>query len=102
VREIQVKRVDAGSRWIWGAIKMPGRILNDLFALWCERGCSDVYIGTLINAWLAKGGEAWGVRAGEAYVDVGTLNGYREAIRLLETIPAGEAPLVAVQSPKAA
>jgi hypothetical protein len=28
-----------------------------------------------------------GVRAGESYVDVGTLNGYREAIRLLTSHP---------------
>ena len=43
-----------------------------------------MYVGTLVNAWLARGGEARGVRAGESYVDVGTLHGYREAIQLLE------------------
>src|SRR5574339_238039 len=26
VREIRVKRLDAGSSWIWGAIKMPGAV----------------------------------------------------------------------------
>ena len=46
-----------------------------------ERG--DEYIGTLVNAWLAAGNEAVGVRAGESYVDVGTLGGYRQAIGLL-------------------
>ena len=72
------------SSWIWGAFRMPGRVLHDLHALWRERGGQDVYVGTLVNEWLARGGEARGVRAGEAYVDVGTLHGYREAIQLLE------------------
>ena len=41
-------------------------------------------MGTLVNAWLQAGGQAWGVCAGQSYVDVGTLHGYREAIRLLD------------------
>ncbi len=84
VLEIQVKKIDATSNWIWGAFKMPGRILRELHALWLEREQRDEYMGTLVNAWLERGGTAKGVRAGEAYVDVGTLHGYREALRLLE------------------
>jgi dTDP-glucose pyrophosphorylase len=84
VREIQVKQADASSSWVWGAFRMPGRILHDLYALWREREGRDVYVGTLVNEWLARGGEARGVRAGTSYVDVGTLHGYREAIQLLE------------------
>jgi len=84
VREIQVKQPGAASSWIWGAFRMPGRVLHDLHRLWQERGRRDMYVGTLVNEWLARGGEARGVRAGEAYVDVGTLHGYREAIQLLE------------------
>lgn len=84
VREIQVKSAVASTNWIWGAIKMPGTVLHALHALWLERERSDEFIGTLVNAWLANGNEAWGVRAGHSYVDVGTINGYREAIRLLE------------------
>ena len=83
VREIQVKREGAESRWIWGGFKMPGRILHQLHELWRRPDRGDEYIGTLVNAWLAEGGEAFGVPAGEAYVDVGTLNGYREAVGLL-------------------
>ena len=83
VREIQVKAADARSRWIWGAFKMPGATLHALHALWLERARQDEFIGTLVNAWLQRGGEAWGVQAGESYVDVGTINGYREAMRLL-------------------
>jgi hypothetical protein len=62
---------------------MPGAVLHDLHRLWCERSQRDEYLGTLINAYIAQGGQAYGMRAGQAYVDVGTLNGYREAIRLL-------------------
>jgi glucose-1-phosphate thymidylyltransferase len=85
IREIQVKQRDAGSNWIWGAFKMPGAVLHELFALWNLRERRDEYIGTLVNAYLSGGGEAVGVRAGESYVDIGTLHGYRSAITLLST-----------------
>ena len=87
VVEIEVKRNDATSHWIWGALKMPGRIFHELHSLWCERGRCDEFLGTLINAWLERGGEAVGVRSGTTYVDVGTLHGYRQAVRMLS---AGE------------
>jgi hypothetical protein len=48
-----------------------------------ERERCDEYFGTLVNAYLAEGGTAVGVKAGTAYVDVGTLHGYRAALRLL-------------------
>jgi dTDP-glucose pyrophosphorylase len=81
--EIQVKKMNPASNWIWGAFKMPGATLRGLHHLWLARDRSDEYIGTLINAWIERGNRASGVCAGEAYVDVGTLNGYREALRLL-------------------
>ncbi|EEF61108.1 sugar phosphate nucleotidyltransferase [Pedosphaera parvula] len=87
VKEIQVKQKNAASPWIWGAFKMPGFVLHKLFQLWRDRECVDEYMGTLVNAFLAQGGEAYGVHAGEAYVDVGTLHGYREAIKLLTGKP---------------
>lgn len=90
VREIQVKTSKPGSNWIWGAFKMPGYVFHDLHQLWCERDRRDEYMGTLVNAWLARGGYAAGVRAGESYVDVGTLHGYRAAIKLLSERFAAE------------
>jgi glucose-1-phosphate thymidylyltransferase len=83
VREIQVKQERPSTNWVWGAFKMPTSIFSELHRLWCERNKSDEYIGTLVNAWLARGGRAFGVHAGERYVDVGTVHGYREAIKLL-------------------
>ncbi len=84
VEEIEVKRVGARSKWIWGAVRMPGRVFHALHRLWSEQGRGDEYLGTLVNEWLRRGGQARGVRAGRAYVDVGTLHGYRAAVRLLE------------------
>ena len=83
VLEIQVKRTGAASHWIWGAFKLTGSLLAELHGLWLARGRVDEYVGTLVNAWLVRGGRARGVRAGQAYVDVGTVRGYREAIALL-------------------
>lgn len=88
VERIAVKQQDAPTPWIWGGVRMPGDVFHDLHRLWCESDRRDEYLGTLVNAWLARGGRAVGVRAGQAYVDVGTLHGYREAIRLL----AGSGP----------
>jgi dTDP-glucose pyrophosphorylase len=83
IRQIEVKQANPSSNWIWGAFKMPGSVLRQLHALWRAREGRDEYIGTLINAYLAAGGEAIGVRAGNGYVDVGTFGGYRAAIGLL-------------------
>ncbi len=83
IRAIEVKSSQASTRWIWGAFKLPGATLHSLHALWQSRGRRDEYIGTLVNAYLEGGGAAWGVRGGETYVDVGTLNGWHTAMHLL-------------------
>ena len=96
-----MKQIDAESNWIWGAFKMPGHVFHELHDLWHARNERDEYFGTLVNEWLAQGGEAYGIRAGESYVDVGTLHGYREAIRLLsadDQAPPARQPSVPVQS----
>lgn len=87
VQEIQVKNPAARSHWIWGAFKMPGTVLRELQQLWEARDRQDEYVGTLVNAWMAEGGDARGVAAGTSYVDVGTVRGYREAVMLLTDEP---------------
>lgn len=84
--EIQVKQTNPASRWIWGAFKMPGHVLEQLRQLWLKRDRTDEYFGTLVNAYIADGGYAVGVKAGRSYVDVGTLHGYRSAIGLLSAV----------------
>lgn len=83
VREIQVKQAAPATHWIWGAFKMPARIFGELHRLWLSRSPRDEYIGSLVNAWIAEGGRALGCRTGRDYVDVGTLSGYRAAMKLL-------------------
>lgn len=83
VLEVQVKQPSPASNWIWGAVKMDGVTFRRLHELWQSPGRHDEYLGTLVNAHLDRGGSAKAVRAGLAYVDVGTLNGYREAIQML-------------------
>jgi glucose-1-phosphate thymidylyltransferase len=92
VIEIRVKQQNPGTRWIWGAFKMPGRIFHELRALWETREHQDEYIGTLVNAYLAAGGTAIGCKAGHAYVDVGTLDGYRAAMMMLSGAEARDCP----------
>jgi len=94
VREIQVKRQGAASHWVWGAFKLPGAVLHELYRLWCQRGRQDEYIGTLVNAYLESGGHAVAVPLGTAYVDVGTLGGYREAMRLLAEVKDEAVPII--------
>lgn len=83
VEHIQVKQQNAPSEWVWGAFKLSGAHLQSLYRLWIERRRSDEYIGTLVNAYLEQGGAVWGIKRGDVYVDVGTLHGYREAVRVL-------------------
>ncbi len=84
VKKIQVKERGAATHWVWGAIKMPGSIFHALHKLWLRPERRDEYFGTLVNAWLAEGGTAVGVPAGQQYVDVGTLHGYRAALQALQ------------------
>jgi glucose-1-phosphate thymidylyltransferase len=83
VKEVQVKKADATSNWIWGAFKMSPSGFRELYLLWESRNRQDEYFGTLVNSYLAAGGSGIGIKAGEAYVDVGTIEGYRAAIALL-------------------
>lgn len=95
VEEIQVKSPSARTNWIWGAFRMPGAIFHELHRFWRARPQPDEYVGTLVNAWLAQGGEATAVRAGEFYADVGTLEGYQQVMQLLGS--AATAPAAAVK-----
>jgi dTDP-glucose pyrophosphorylase len=83
VRSIRVAERDPGTRWIWGAFKLDGATLRALSDLYRDRGRVDRSFGTLVNAWIARGGTAHAVRAGEIYVDVGSAEGHREALELL-------------------
>jgi dTDP-glucose pyrophosphorylase len=85
VREIQAEGRAPKTNLISGAFKMPGAVLRELFYLWNEPDRGDEHMGTLVNAYLQRGGRARAVPVGESYVDIGTLHGYRAAINLLST-----------------
>jgi glucose-1-phosphate thymidylyltransferase len=90
VMEIQVKKADATSNWIWGAFKMSASGFRELLLLWEQRGRQDEYFGTLVNSYLAAGGQGVGIKAGESFVVVGTIEGYRTAIALLAATSEGD------------
>lgn len=83
VARIQVKEPGAESPWVWGAFKLMGQHFAELHELWLARRCEDEYLGTLVNAYVSGGARVHAVKRGEIYVDVGTLHGYREAVRVL-------------------
>jgi glucose-1-phosphate thymidylyltransferase len=83
VREVQVKHNSPTSHWVWGAFRMSASGFQELKSLWQKPERRDEYFGTLVNAFLENGGAATGIKTGQSYVDVGTLNGYRTAITLL-------------------
>ncbi|HVU50095.1 MAG TPA: sugar phosphate nucleotidyltransferase [Polyangia bacterium] len=83
VRSVDVKSARPSTSWVWGAFRAPGATLRELERLWNARDRVDLLLGTLVNAYLAHSGRAVGVRSGRTYVDVGTHDGYREAVRLL-------------------
>ena len=91
IERIEVKSSTPSTRWVWGGIRTTAKQYRELYELWCAPERRDEYFGSLINAWLSKGGKALGIPAGNAYVDVGTIDGYRSAMRLLERDPDLEA-----------
>ena len=83
VREVEVKRSDAHSHWVWGAVTTTGRAFHDLKLLWESRHREDEYLGYLLNAYIAAGNVVQSASAGEVYMDVGTLEGYHQALNFL-------------------
>ncbi len=67
------------SHWIWGAVTIRGEAFHRLRLLWESRHRADNYLGELLNAFIAAGNPVRGKFAGESYMDVGTLEGYRNA-----------------------
>ena len=85
VQQVQVKRKDAASHWIWGAVTARGESFHRLKLLWEARHRSDEYLGDLLNAFIAAGNVVKGRHCGEVYMDVGTMEGYCNAQDYLRT-----------------
>jgi glucose-1-phosphate thymidylyltransferase len=97
VLEIRVKSREPRTSWIWGGFKLRGSTFRELSELWIARGRQDEYLGTLVNAYIANGGQARAIRAGQTYLDVGTVEGFRKAVDLL----AGPAEPMGLRAPEA-
>ena len=85
VQEVQVKKKEARSHWIWGAVTAKGESFHRLKLLWEARHRADEYLGDLVNAFIAAGNVVRGKYSGEVYMDIGTLDGYRNAQDYLRT-----------------
>lgn len=83
VTRIDVKAASPCSSWIWGAMAMPGAVFHALATLW-RSGPGHHYLGALLNEHIEAGGLCLGVRAGAQYLDVGMVEGWREALRVLD------------------
>lgn len=89
VSHIAVKQPNPGTPWIWGAFRMQGSTFLRLWELWRSQAPQAEYWGTLVNSYLQSGGSAIAVKAGQNYIDVGTLGGFEEATRVLAPSPVG-------------
>ncbi|HET7440740.1 MAG TPA: sugar phosphate nucleotidyltransferase [Terriglobales bacterium] len=94
VKQVEVKSKAARSNWIWGAVTATGDAFHRLKLLWDSRHQGDEYLGDLLNAFIAAGNVVRGRFSGELYMDVGTLEGYRNAQDYLRALGR--------QSPRAA
>lgn len=84
VKRVDVKKPHFESHWVWGAVTTTGSAFRELKLLWESRHRSDEYLGDLLNASIAAGNIVRATAAGEIYMDVGTLEGYRAAQQYLE------------------
>jgi len=83
VQEVEVKHSSPHSSWVWGAVTSTGEAFHNLKLLWESRHRQDEYLGHLLNAFIAAGNIVRATSAGEIYMDVGTLEGYHQALNFL-------------------
>ena len=79
VERVDVKKPDAESHWIWGAVTATGHAFHALKLLWEARHREDQFLGHLLNAYIEAGNVVRGTYSGEQYMDVGTVQGYHAA-----------------------
>jgi dTDP-glucose pyrophosphorylase len=83
VKQVEVKLRNPHSHWIWGAVTATAEAFRALKLLWDSRHREDHYLGSLLNAYLHAGNSVLAHHVGETYIDVGTMEGYRQAQDLL-------------------
>jgi dTDP-glucose pyrophosphorylase len=86
VQRVEVKKEDAHSHWIWGAVAATGNAFHALKLLWEARHREDQFLGDLLNAFMEAGNSVRGTYSGENYMDVGTIEGYHAAQDFLRAL----------------
>lgn len=81
VARVEVKTEGDPRRRVWGAVAASGDAFVALAEFWRGRGRRDQFLGHLLNAWIAAGHVVTADRRGREYHDLGTLAGYRRALR---------------------
>ena len=66
-----------------GYVTSTGEAFHNLKLLWESRHRQDEYLGHLLNAYIAAGNIVRSTCSGEIYMDVGTLEGYHQALNFL-------------------
>ena len=79
VLRVEVKKAYAHSHWIWGAVVCTGEGFHALKRLWEARHREDLFLGDLLNAYIAAGNPVRATHSGEIYMDVGTVEGFHAA-----------------------
>ena len=95
VQGVEVKEPEAHSHWIWGAVTATGHAFRALKLLWEARHREDLFLGDLLNAYISAGNVVRATHAGEHYMDVGTLEGYRTAQDFLRAMAEPRLPRAA-------
>ncbi len=80
VARVEVKQSGNPRRRIWGGVTLPGECLLEMAAMWQDMKPRPHYLGDLFNSWLAAGRSLSCDAAGQWYLDVGTLEGYHQAL----------------------
>src|SRR5438270_2357557 len=86
VSEVQVKRDDATSIWVWGAMIFTSRAFGELHQLWEARHREDEYLGDLLNAYIAAGNLVHASHVIENNIDVSTVSSYHSTQDLMHGI----------------
>jgi glucose-1-phosphate thymidylyltransferase len=85
-KRVEVKKKDAHTHWIWGAVTCTGSAFHNLKLLWEARHREDQFLGDLLNAYMEAGNLVRATQSGEHYMDVGTLAGYHAAQDFLRAL----------------
>ena len=84
VTEIEAKVHQPQTNWIWGAFQMWGTTFHKIHHLWKLNDSKEDSWGVLVNRLIQEGWSVSAFKVGKSYYDVGTVDGYQEAMKAVE------------------